>query len=72
MAALVEIEVLCQKVDRLAEEIKDLQHVVRQLKPPEENATEDAWQTLLALSEEVSAKWHGPDAVEEIRVQRGH
>lgn len=70
MITHMEYEVICSKVDRLAEEIKELQHAVRQMKPSTEEKSEAVWENLMKLAEEVSAKWQGSNAVEEIRAQR--
>ncbi|MGQ9631396.1 MAG: hypothetical protein ACUVXI_13955 [bacterium] len=70
MITRMEYEVLCRRIDRLAEEIKDLQQVVRQLKSSAEEESEKAWRNLMELAEEASASWQGPNAVEEIKVQR--
>lgn len=44
-------------------------HVIVRL-PVERRRNEKAWKDLFAASEEVSALWKGPDAVEEIKAQR--
>lgn len=70
MVTRVEYEELCKKIDHLAEEIKELQQVLRPSKTSAGEESEEAWKNLMELVEEISASWQGPDAVEEIRAQR--
>lgn len=71
MASKVEYKELCGKIDRLVEEVKELQGAVWQLKPSKAKGSEEAWKNLMKLEEEVSAYWQGPGVVEELRTQRG-
>lgn len=71
MAVRIEYEELCRKIDHLAEEVRELQQAVRQLKPATKKESAEAWGNLMKLAEDVSAHWRGPSAVEEIRAQRG-
>jgi len=66
----VEYKELCRKINYLAEEIKELQGAVWQLKPSTVKGSEEAWENLMKL-EEVAAYWQGPGVVEELRTQRG-
>lgn len=61
-----------ERLDRLEREIEEIRKaLIRQRRrriPGRE--TEEAWRTLVSLSEEISKRWKGASAVEEIRCQR--
>ena len=71
MASKIEYKELCEKIDRLVKEVKELQGVVWRLKPSTTKESKEAWENLMNLEEEVSAYWQGPGVVEELRAQRG-
>lgn len=71
MASKVEYKELCRKIDRLVEDVRELQGAVWQLKPSTGKESEEAWESLMKLEEEVSARWQGSGVVEELRTQRG-
>jgi len=62
------IEALLEKIDRLMKEMGDIRRGL--LKVESQDKREEAWDNLMRLSEEVSAKWQGPSAVDEIKAQR--
>lgn len=70
MATQLDYEVLSQKVDRLAAQIQELQEMVRRFRPGAGEQSQEACDRFLELSDKVTASWHGPDVVEEIRAQR--
>ena len=71
MASKVEYKELCRKIDRLVEDVRELQGAVWRLKPSTGKESEEAWERLMKLEEDVSACWQGPGVVEELRTQRG-
>ncbi len=63
-------EKLQQQVTRLEREILQLRKLLISHGLHDRKKAERAWQKLLAASEEISQRWSGPSAVEEIRHQR--
>jgi len=61
-------EAILEKIDRLIKEMEDIRRGLLKVQDAEER--EKAWDNLMRLSEEVSAKWQGPSAVDEIKAQR--
>jgi len=59
---------ILEKIDRLIKEMEDIRRGLLKVQDAEER--EKAWDNLMRLSEEVSAKWQGPSAVDEIKAQR--
>lgn len=70
MLTQAEYKALIEKLDRLAEEIEGLRQVLLRSKPCHPERSKEVWNNLLKLSKEISAKWQGPSASEEIRIQR--
>lgn len=70
MVTSVDYKRLSRKVERLEQELEELQQVLQQWQRSAEKGSEKAWQNLVKLTKEVSARWQGPDAVEEIKNQR--
>lgn len=66
VATKVEYKEFCRKIDHLAEEIKELQGAVA-IEAIWGEGSEGAWENLIKLEGEVSARWQGPDVVEELR-----
>ena len=64
------METLEERVDRLYAELADIKREMILNRRTEWPANEAAWEDFLALSEEISSRWTGPGAVEEIRSQR--
>ena len=58
------------RVDELSEEIVKIKRVLIMLYPADKKKSERAWKDLIKASKEVSKKWRGKGAVEEIRDQR--
>jgi len=59
---------ILEKIDRLIKEMEDIRRGLLKVQDAEER--EKAWDNLMRLSEEVSAKWQGQSAVDEIKAQR--
>lgn len=70
MVTRTEYEVLFERISRLTEGMEDIQQALLRSKPRDGKCSEEAWSNLMGLSEEISAKWQVPSAVEEIRAQR--
>lgn len=70
MATRAEYKTLLKKMDHLTEEMEGIRQMLLKSKPQDEKQSEEAWSNLMRLSKQISAKWQGPSAVEEIRSQR--
>jgi len=70
MVTRAEYEVILKKIDHLSKEMEDIRQVLLRSKPRDGKRSEEAWNDLMKLSEEISAKWQGPSAAQEIRAQR--
>lgn len=70
MVTRAEYETLLEKMGRLAEKMEDIRQTLLRSRPGDREQSEEAWSNLMRLSKEISAKWQGPSAVEEIRAQR--
>ncbi|OGW03337.1 MAG: hypothetical protein A2889_11060 [Nitrospinae bacterium RIFCSPLOWO2_01_FULL_39_10] len=60
---------VCSKLNHILHDIKELQKTVIHLKQEEKKA-EERVSNWVSLGKEISSKWAGYDAVEEIREQR--
>lgn len=67
MHSTTEIEV---KLENLTEEITELKKMLITLNIRNKSKSEKAWKRLMQSSKEISKKWRGKNAVEEIREQR--
>ncbi|MBI2934382.1 MAG: hypothetical protein HYY29_02305 [Chloroflexi bacterium] len=63
-------KVFKKRLDRLSHEIAKLRAALILQAPTDRTRANLAWKDLLKASEEVSATWSGPSALEEIREQR--
>ncbi len=70
MVTRAEYEVLLKKIDHLTKEMEDIRQVLLESRPRDGKGADEAWNNLMKLSEEISAKWQGPSAAQEIRAQR--
>jgi hypothetical protein len=59
-----------QQIDRLYAELASLKRVVITHEASHHASNLSAWQDLREAAKEVSSRWSGADAVEEIRTQR--
>jgi hypothetical protein len=58
-----------ERLDQIYAELGEIKRYLILNRPPRP-VDDDVWAEFLALSDEVSALWTGPGAVEEIRSQR--
>ena len=65
-----DISEIKHRVDKLSEEIVEIKKVLITLRPVDKKKSEKAWKDILRTSKEISKKWKGKGAVEEIREQR--
>ena len=66
----MDIKAIEQQLDRLYADLAELKRALITSSRAENVSDSFAWQDLFATTEEVSAQWIGPDAVDEIRMQR--
>lgn len=59
-----------EQLDRISRELMQLKKMVVYEGVIDKQKTEIAWKNLLNASKQISKKWKGPSAVEEIRRQR--
>jgi hypothetical protein len=59
-----------EQLDRISRELMQLKKMLVYDGVIDKQKTEIAWENLLNASKEISKKWRGPCAVEEIRRQR--
>ncbi|MBI4317726.1 MAG: hypothetical protein HY675_04485 [Chloroflexi bacterium] len=59
-----------EQIDRLYSELAELKRYVLKHASLDRGKGSTAWNDLMDASAEISAKWSGPEAVEEIRSQR--
>lgn len=64
------IDYLIDRLDRIWAKLAELKWRVILNMQTRPTRDEQAWSDFLDLSKEVSARWSGPGAVEEIRAQR--
>lgn len=70
MVTRTEYEALIEKTGHLAEEMEVIRRLLLESRPRDRKAADEAWKNLMELSEEISAKWQGPSAAQEITAQR--
>ena len=63
-------EDLLKKVKLISEEIEDIRQSLLIADQKSKKEGKQAWNKLMKLSDEISAKWRGPSAMEEINRQR--
>ena len=59
-----------EHLDSIEQEVVQLRKVAIYNKVVDNDKTQKAWTELIALSGEISERWKGPAAVEEVRSQR--
>lgn len=65
-----QLEHIEQRLDKIYEELHEIRHLLALQPSGQKGHNEQPWQEFLVASEQVSALWTGPDAVDEIRAQR--
>ena len=59
-----------EHLDSIEQEVVQLRKVTIYSKVTDGDKNQKAWTELMALSDEISERWKGPSAVEEVRSQR--
>lgn len=70
MITKTDYEKLLKRIDDLSREVEDIRQIILQEKQRNQDRSQEAWESLKNLSEDVTAKWEGPSATKEIRDQR--
>lgn len=65
-----DLHLLKEHLDRMTQELMEVKKIAIRLETIDQEKAERAWKDLMSASEEISQKWEGPSAVEEIRLQR--
>ncbi len=65
-----DLNILKEHLDRLTDELMEIKKIAIRLDTFNMEKAERAWTDLMSASEDISQKWRGPGAVEEIRLQR--
>ncbi len=64
------IEQLKEKINHIEEDLISVKNAIITLGTKDNKKTIDAWKDWLSTSKEISKKWKGPSAVQEIKEQR--
>ena len=64
------LEIVKERLDRITEELTQIKKDLIRLEVIDNEKIEKAWNDLMIASDEISSKWQGPSAVEEVRLQR--
>jgi hypothetical protein len=65
-----DIKCIKEHLDSIEREVIQLRKAIIYGKPIDHDKNQKAWAKLIELSDEISERWEGPAAVEEIRSQR--
>jgi len=65
-----DLHLLKEHLERITQELMEVEKIAIRLETIDQEKAERAWKDLMSASEEISQKWEGPSAVEEIRLQR--
>jgi len=65
-----DLHLLKEHLERMTQELMEVEKIAIRLETIDQEKAERAWKDLMSASEEISQKWEGPSAVEEIRLQR--
>jgi hypothetical protein len=65
-----DLDLLKEHLDRITQELTEVKKIAIRLKAVDREKTERAWKDLVLASQEISQKWEGASAVEEIGLQR--
>jgi hypothetical protein len=60
---------LVRRLDQISHELSQVKKMIT-LMPVDKKTSEQAWDDLMVLSEEISDKWDNSSSVDEIRSQR--
>ena len=64
------LEVLKEKINHIEEDLISLKNTIMKMDINDSKKSEVSWKDLLSASKEISKKWKGLSAVEEIKKQR--
>lgn len=59
-----------KRINHITKEISEMRKVILKFGEVDRRKTEEAWQDLMKASDEISTKWKGMSALEEIQDQR--
>ena len=65
-----DLHLLKGHLNRITQELMEAKKIAIRLETIDQEKAERAWEDLMLASEEISQKWEGPSAAEEIRLQR--
>lgn len=63
-------QILKEHLDRMTQELEQIKKIVIGLEERDKEKTEEAWVDLMKASKEISRRWEGVSAVNEIKNQR--
>ena len=67
---MTELEILKEHLDHITQDLAEVKKIIISLETIDRERSERAWNDLMSASAEVSRRWQGPTAVDEIRLQR--
>jgi len=70
MSNKINYDVLVKKIDYISEQVGQIKKDLIELRPRYKERIEETWNNLMELSDEISEKWQGIGAVQEIQAQR--
>lgn len=65
-----DLDLLKEHLDRMTQELMEVKKIAIRLKTVDRKKAERAWKDLMLASQEISQRWDGASAVEEVRLQR--
>jgi hypothetical protein len=65
-----DLDLLKEHLDRMTQELMEVKKIAIRLKTVDRKKAERAWKDLMLASQEISQRWEGASAVEEIGLQR--
>ncbi len=65
-----DLQALREHLDRMTQELAEIKKIVINSETIDKERAQRAWNDLMSASEEISQRWEGPSAVEEIGLQR--
>ena len=67
---MAELEILKEHLAHITQDLTEVKKIIISLETIDRERSERAWSDLMSVSAEVSRRWQGPTAAEEIRLQR--
>jgi len=65
-----DLDLLKEHLERITQELTEVKKIAIRLKTVDREKAERAWKDLVLASQEISQRWEGASAVEEIGLQR--